>query len=58
MFNNTATQQKRIQLQRVQQSQRVVRLQGGMAPLTGEEKHSPCPDRQHLQMAEHVCGVY
>lgn len=50
MYKNTAIQQKDS-------------VAGAMAPFTGQirtsqEKQNPCPDRQHLQMAESVCGVF
>lgn len=55
MCKNTVIQQK--------DSVATCTVAGAMAPFTGQirtsqEKQNPCPNRQHLQMAESVCGVF
>lgn len=56
MYKNTVKQQK--------DSVATGAVAGAMAPFTGQirtsqerEKRNPCPNRQHLQMAERGCGV-
>lgn len=54
MYKNTVIQQK--------DSVATWTVAGAMAPFsqirTSQEKRNPCPNRQHLQMAESVCGVF